>query len=405
MTKLRLACVGAGPDKHSRSRGYLAVVKALHDLYELCAVVDPNESNGREAAAEYGIPGVYTDMEKAIEETRPDVVLRLAPTDSAMAICVTAAQMGCNVISEIPIDITLPRADATIKACRENNVRIEIAENVWLWPEEQLKQEIVRRGIIGRPVHARLKYPCGSYHGFNGVRMILAEEAVRVLGFGGTVEVMPLPAYAGGMMTQVQWDGSCVEFSSGLKLLFEMPPKKPVWERNWDIIGTHGYLTGDSLVLYREGHHHGSGEEERFPIESVYREIQGQRVLQAVRVNTDPVVEWVNPYIRYGISGTDDIAKAAILESMYRAVVDGQPLRYGAENARRDQELVIATKESAWRGSEWVSLPLSGITRVEQRIHEVFREMYGCDPLGDVGTQLRARYSRLSAQWTVAGWL
>ena len=131
----------------------------------------------------------------------------------------------------------------------------------------------------------------------------------------------------------------------------------------------------------------------------------GKRVLQAVRVNTDPVVEWVNPYIRYGISGTDDIAKAAILESMYRAVVDGQPLRYGAENARRDQELVIATKESAWRGSEWVSLPLSKITRVEQRIHEVFREMYGCDPLGDVGTQLRARYSRLSAQWTVAGWL
>ena len=86
MTKLRLACVGAGPDKHSRSRSYLAVVKALHDLYDLCAVVDPNESNAREAASEYGIPGVYTDTEKAIRETGPDVVLRLAPTDSAMAI-------------------------------------------------------------------------------------------------------------------------------------------------------------------------------------------------------------------------------------------------------------------------------------------------------------------------------
>jgi predicted dehydrogenase len=299
----------------------------------------------------------------------------------------------------------LPRADATIKACRDNNVKIEIAENVWLWPEERLKQKIVREGLVGKPVHARLKYPCGSYHGFNGVRMILGEEAVRVLGYGGEVEVMPLPAYGGGIMNSVKWDGACVEFESGLKLLFEMPPKKPVWERNWDIVGTLGYITGESLVVYDEGHHHGAGTETHFPIETVYTEVGGDRVLQSVRVNTAPAVEWENPYVRYRISSTDDIAKAAILESMYRAVVDGADLLYGAENARRDQELIIAVKESAWRGSQWMHLPLREVTRVEQRLHEVFRDMYACDPLGDIDKQLHARYSRHSAQWVAAGWL
>ena len=405
MTKLRLAAVGAGPDSASRSRNYLAVVKTLHDMYDLCAVVDPSEANAREAASEYDIPAVYTDMVEAINDAKPDVILRLAPTDAAMGICVAAAQMGCHIVSEIPLEISLPRADAIINACRANNVKLEIAENVWLWPEEQLKQKIVRQGLIGKPVHARLKYPCGSYHGFNGVRMILGEEPVRVLGYGGEVEVMPLPVYAGGMMTTVQWDGACIEFASGLKLIFEMPPKKPAWERNWDIVGTHGYLSGDTLVVYEEGHHHGSGSETRYPIESAYTEVDGERVLQSVRVNTDPIVEWENPYVRYRISGTDDIAKAAILESMYNAVVNGKELLYGADNARRDQELIIAVKESAWRGSEWIDLPLTEVTSVEERLHEVFREMYGCDPLGDVDKQLRARYGRLSAQWTVAGWL
>lgn len=405
MANLRIACIGAGPDTGSRTRSFMDVITRLTDMYDLCAVADPSEDAGAQAAAEHNIPAVYTDVEEMLKAETPDVALRMAPTDAAVSCCVRAAELGCHVISEIPIALTLPMADRIISACRDNGVKLEIAENVWLWPQEQLKQEIVQDGLIGEPTHARLKYPCGSYHGFNAIRMILGKEPTRVLGYGGEVPVMPLPAYGGGMMTRVQWDGAVLEFPGGVKCLFEMPPKKPVWERNWDIVGTHGYLSGDSLYLYAEGHYHGAGAEEHYPIESVQKDVGGSEVLEAVRVNTDPPVVWENPYARYGISETDSIAKAAIMESMYRAVVEDTEPLYGGENARRDQELCIALKESAWRGSEWIDLPLREVTSVEKRLHEEFEQRYGCDPLDDIDAQLKVRYTRASAMWTVAGWL
>jgi len=405
MAKLRIACIGAGPNTGSRTRSFMDVITKLTDMYDLCAVADPNEEAGAGAAAEYDIAGVYTDVEEMLKAEKPDVALRMAPTDAAMSCCVRAAELGCHVISEIPIALTLPMADRIISACRDNGVKLEIAENVWLWPEEQLKQKIVQAGLIGEPTHARLKYPCGSYHGFNAIRMILGKEPTRVLGYGGEVPVMPLPAYGGGMMTSVQWDGGVLEFPGGVKCLFEMPPKKPVWERNWDIVGTHGYLSGDSLYLYAEGHYHGSGVEDHYAIEQVHKDVDGSQVLEAVRVNTDPPVVWQNPYARYGISETDNIAKAAILESIYRAVVEDTEPMYGADNARRDMELCIALKESAWRGSEWVDLPLREVTSVEERLHEEFERRYGCDPLDDIDAQLKIPFTRASAMWTVAGWL
>lgn len=403
--RLRLAFIGAGTEPGARTRQFMRVVRQLADLYDLCAVADISRDNGQQAAQEFDIPAVHTDLEEMIRAERPDVVLRMTPTDAAVSGCVRAAEMGCHVINEIPIGVTLPMADRIIAACRDNGVKLEVAENVWLWPQERLKQEIVRRGLIGEPVHARLRYPCGNYHGLNGVRMIIGKRPTRVLGFGGEVAIMPLPAYGGGMMTSVQWDGACIEFEGGLKLLFEMPPKKPVWERNWDVVGTHGYLSGDTLYLYTEGDHHGAGTETAFPIEWVYEETDGARVLIEVRVNTDPPVAWQNPYARYGISDADDIAKAAILESMYRAVVEDVEPLYGAQNARLDEELCLAVKQSAWDGGKWLDLPLTDVTEVEERLHEEFRRRYGCDPIEDIDAQLKARFTRDSIMWAVAGWL
>lgn len=405
MSRLRIASAGAGSEPGARTHGFLAVINALTDMYELCAVADVNPANAAAAAREFNIPRQYTDVDEMLVQERPDVVLRMAPTDATVSICVRAAERGCHVINEIPIAITLSMADLIISACRDNGVHLEIAENVWLWPQEQLKQKIVAAGLIGQPTHVRLKYPCGSYHGFNAVRMILGQEPTRVLGYGGEVPVEGLISYGGEPMDRVRWDGGVLEFPGGMKCLFEMPPKKPVWERNWDIVGTRGYLSGDSLYLFEAAHHHGAGRETHFPIESVYQQISGQEILTAVRVNTDPPVVWENPYVRYGISDIDDIAKAAILESMYRTVTEGVPLRYGAQNGRRDQELCIAIKESARCGNVWVDLPLRHETSIERALHDEFRRRYGFDPLSDIDAQLRAAYNRTSVMWTVAGWL
>jgi len=428
MDKLRIACIGAGTSPGARTGGFLQVINQLDDMFDHCAIMDISEDNARAAAEAYGIPEVYTNLDDLFARGKPDVVVRLTPTDSAYAMCIAAAEAGCHVLSEIPIDFSLPRADAIIDACRANNVKFEVAENTWTWPRERLKQEIVRQGLIGEVTHARLTYPCGAYHGFSAIRKLVGTEAERVLGWEGTVPVANMMSYGGDPMTATMWDGGLIKFGGHVHCIFEMPPKRPVWRHVWDIEGTKGYLGAVSVISDgAKGHRQGEGlvlddpetlqqltddfeagadeRERQFPIEWVYGERNGQRVLECVRVDTDPPVVWENPYAKYGICADDAVSKATYLESIYRAVVEDAPLVYGAENARRDMELWIAIVESARRGNVWVDLPLTEVTDVEREMHEEFERRYGCDPLGDLDKQLQALYTRDAVMWKVAGWL
>lgn len=402
-------------------------------MFEHCAIMDINEENARAAAVAYDIPEVYTRLDDLFARARPDVVVRLTPTDSTFAVCMAAAEAGCHILNEIPIAFSLAQADAITAKCAEKGVVFETAENVWVWPRERLKQMIVAEGLIGEVTHCRLRYPCGAYHGFSAIRKLVGAEAEAVLGWDGRVPVVNMISYGGEPMTDTMWDGGLIRFPGSapeypVHCIFEMPPKRPVWRHSWEVEGTKGYLGAVSTVVDgAKGHRQGEGlvlddpqtlqqltddfeagadqRERAFPIEWIYGERGGRRVLECVRVNTDPPVVWENPYARYGICEDDAVAKATYLESVYRAVVEGAPLVYGAENARRDIELWLALRESAWRGNEWIELPLTEMTSVEQAMLDEFERRYGCDPLGDVDKQLQVVYDRTPVMWTVAGWL
>jgi len=428
LDKLRIACIGAGSTIGARSSGFFEVINQLHDMYDQCAIMDLNEEHARAAADQFGIPEVYTSLDALFEKGKPDVVVRLTPTDSTTAVCVKAAEAGCHILNEIPIATTMPMADLIIETCRKHKVKLEVAENTWTWPRERLKQMIVQQGLIGEVTHARLKYPCGAYHGFSAIRKLVGAEPERVLGWDGKVPVANMMSYGGDPMTDTMWDGGLIKFPGHVQCVFEMPPKRPVWRHAWDIEGTKGFIGavagtidgakghryGEALVLddpetlqqLTDDFEKGAAERERhYPIEWVYDERDGQRTLECVKVATNPEVVWENPYAKYGISDDDAVSKATYLESLYWAIVEDRPLVYGGEMARRDEELWIAIRESAWQGNKWMDLPLTSVTSVEEAMHEEFRRRYGCDPLTDIEAQLKVVYDRTPVMWTVAGWL
>ena len=130
-----------------------------------------------------------------------------------------------------------------------------------------------------------------------------------------------------------------------------------------------------------------------------------QAAAQKDTAGTDPPVVWENPYKQQKVSATDDVAKAAILSSLHQAVTESVEPEYGAANARRDVELWIAIRESGEQGNGWIDLPLTDETNLERRIRTEYVRRYGGDPVTDRAALLTARFSRLSAMWTVAGWL
>lgn len=388
---LRIAVVGAGP----RANDYMTAIVKLNDKYKLCAICDKNEQRVKEALKAHGAESLYTEVETMLEKEKPDVFFALTPTDSLSLMTIMAAEHKVNIIREIPIAITRQIAEAIIQACKDNNVKLEIAENVWMWPHERLKKKIIESGLLGDILHTRLWYTSGGYHGFNAIRMLLGREAKRVSGYIGKVKVPEYITYGGEPTTIRIWESAIIEFEDGITCLFEHPI--PGARNNfWDIEGTKGYLSGNELVLHDKGN---------YSIKHIYEEINGKQVLDHVRVNTDPPVIWENPYKQYGISEIDEVAKASILCSMHKALTENTDLEYGAINALRDLELCVAVHESGLRNGEWINLPLSGITEVESRIYEEYKCKYGHDPIKDIDALKNTVFTRASVIWTVAGWL
>jgi hypothetical protein len=399
MTKLRLAVVGVGAFETSRARGYISTILKLSERYDLCAICDQSSDSLQQVGDKHGIGPRYTDFVEMLEGEKPDVVFILVPTDGQIVHALTAIDHGCHIITEIPYALTLPMGDAIATAAKAKGVKWEVAENVWRWPHEQLKHEIVRQGLFGKLTHARLCYNHGSYHGFNGIRMVIDKPVRRVLGYTQRIDVLPYTNYGGVNETTRVWDSGTLEFEDGVTCLYEMPPSPSPRGIQWDVEGTAGYLSGRELVLYPDG------KRTAYPFEDIHEEIDGEQILSAVRIGTDPPVVWENPYKHQKVSSDDDIAKAEILTSLHRAVTENIDPVYGPANGRRDMELWIAIHASHERGNQWLDLPLTEETDVERRVREEYIRRYGADPVTDYADLLDATFGRLSVMWTIAGWL
>ncbi len=167
---LRIAVAGAG----ARAQDHLAAIGRLSRHWQLAGVSDVRADRAQAAGAQFGAPA-FADPIALLEETRPDALFIVVPPDGHHPLAIAAAERGVHVITEVPISITLPLADLMIDACRVHGVVLEVAENAVRRPVERLRQEVVRRGLLGPPTVARMTYTSGSYHGIGAVCAALGE--------------------------------------------------------------------------------------------------------------------------------------------------------------------------------------------------------------------------------------
>jgi len=383
--RLKIAVIGTG----GRAQTHLSTIPRLHDRYILCAVCDVDPARAAEVGTRYDVTG-YTDVVEMLEREQPEVAVIVVPPDGHHILTVRCAERGVHVLCETPIATTLPCADVMIAAAREHGIQLEIAENVWRFPAERLKRRIIEAGLIGEVTQVHCWYMSGSYHGMNAVRTHVGSEATRVVGYSRTFPTAPAGDPA-------DWELGLIDFANGALCVYEWPFRH---ERGnyWEIDGTRGQIIGSDLFLYD-----GDGKRVRYPLESEMEEGPHGPTLVRMKVATDPPVIWENPYREYALpGGADEVARADQLFSIYHAVVDGRPVEYGAENARRDQEILIALRESASTGSRPISLPLTAITSHEQDLHARYRERYGHDPLDVSEAATRRLYPRRGVKPTVS---
>src|SRR4051794_39206199 len=101
--------------------------KAIHEIpgARVVAAYSRSESNGAKIA---GLAGggcrVFDDLDAMLALPEIDVVCVCTPSGAHLEPGVKAARAGKHVVVEKPLEITLPRCDAIIRACDEAGVRL-----------------------------------------------------------------------------------------------------------------------------------------------------------------------------------------------------------------------------------------------------------------------------------------
>jgi len=410
MKILKIAVVGVG----GRSGSHLATIPKLKDAYQLAAVCDIREAHVQQVAERHGVPG-YTDVQKMLDVEELDVILIATPPEGHHIMTAQAAERGVHVISETPMSFSLACARLMVETAEKHNIHLEVSENVRRWPAERLKRKIVESGVLGTVTQIHCWYVSGGYHGISAIRNCACSEVTRIIGHAQNAQLAtshwldPFARRAVGEMQHIRtlppvpaegarvatWELGVANFENGITAVYEYPIGA-VRGNYWEIDGTHGQLIGNDVYLY-EGE-----QRNRYPIETVTSEREGVRIIDHLEINTNPPIIWENPLKHYPLTDADDIARADVLMSIYRAATEGRALDYGGMGGYKDMEFLIGVRESAMRQSAPIAFPIHEDLQYDQRQHEEYQKIYGHHPLESTQTPLWKQEARLSQDITEA---
>ncbi|XUR37336.1 Oxidoreductase [Rhizobium leguminosarum bv. trifolii] len=121
---IKFAIVGCGriAKRHSELLGLSQIKGAT-----LAAVCDVAEERAREFGERFGVP-YYRSIDEMLQNTEVDVVSILTPSGMHAEHVITAAKYKRHIVVEKPMALTLTDAEAMIKACDENNIRLFVVK-------------------------------------------------------------------------------------------------------------------------------------------------------------------------------------------------------------------------------------------------------------------------------------
>lgn len=355
---------------------YGPLLKALPEV-ELVSVWGRSETSTRQLGESLEVP-YFTDLDKLISETAPKAAVVSVAYSANGEVGLMAVESGLHALLETPIAHDLNEADAIIKSAKERGLKVEVAEQFYRRPMEQIKLKLLESGLFGK-VHSSANDFAG--HGYHGVSVMRS-----YLGFGakpvqvtGAVRKYDLTAHWSRLAdtrdprTETQEHG-IIAFEGGQLGLFHWTSvgyDSPLrWWRSSRFFAERGMgvTTGvypdlqEQLSLLSPG-----GEGPNFiRLERRYERNDGGALVSIAAFTNNPeqpIITWNNPFAPtkkgYGVQWHDDeIGVASCIMSLVEAVHGDTDPSYGAAQARLDQEIILAIRKSSEEGGQPVSLPL-----------------------------------------------
>lgn len=369
---LRVAIVGTAARSDYM---YGPLVRALPEHVQLVGVWGRSEESARRLGQGLDVPH-FTDLAHLIRETGAQVgIVSVAYAANGQA-GLMAVEHGLHVLLETPIAHDLAEADAIIEAARSRGLKVEVAEQFHRRPLEQIKLRLIESGVFGRVYSSFNDFAGHGYHGVSVMRSYLGFDArpVQVVGMVRDYRLAPHWSFLSGTRgerTETQEHG-LVEFEDGRLGVFHWTSvgydsalrwwrsSRFLAEKGMGVTVGLGHDQDERLSLLTP-----DGEAPQFiTLERRLERNDGGALVSIVAHTGDPAhptLVWENPFATarkgHNLQWSDDeIGVAGCLLSLVDAVRTGGEPTYGAEQARLDQEIVLAMQESSRRGGQPVEV-------------------------------------------------
>ncbi len=372
MDPIRVAFLGAG-----RRAEYLyrRLLEGMPSDAKLVGVWSRSADSARRLGERLGVPW-FTGMDALKRGTGAQAGICAVSYAANGAVAIEALENGFHILTETPLAHGLEEADRIIRIAGERGLHVEVAEQFHRRPLEQIKLRLIEAGVFGR-IHSSFNDFAGhGYHGVSVMRSYLG-FGVRALRVTGSVHAYGLAGHYGMLSGKTEpreetQEHGIVEFEAGRVGIF-----------HWTSVGYDSGLRwwrGSRFLAERGmGVTYGTFAEPVTELTAIGPDPYGPRkitivrelercdggALKLVRALTGdpdlPVVEWRNPFAQRENGWNpewhdDEIGVAGCLRSLFDAVRTGAPPSYGASQARVDQQIILALRQSARDGGRPVQL-------------------------------------------------
>ena len=228
---------------------------------ELIYVVDTRPDAARALAAPLGIRTI--DAAGALADPAVDAVLIATSTGSHADLSIAAARAGKAIFCEKPVDLTLPKVDACIRAVRKARVPMLVGFNRRFDQGFRALKQRLDAGAIGRPEQViitnrdpglpELRFLATSgglfldftIHDFDMARWLLGEEPVEVFAWGAALVDPRVRTEAGDIDTAML----LMRTASG-RLCHIVNSRRAVYgyDQRIEVLGAKGMLRAENVM-------------------------------------------------------------------------------------------------------------------------------------------------------------
>ena len=251
MNRHRVAQVGCGHRGVVHLDGWLA----LPDVFEVVAICDLDEAKMRRAVEDRGLSTpTYTDADRMLAETRPDLFCFSTQTDVRLGMVKLGAKHQVKgLVFEKPMALSLAEAWEITRVCREHGIKAAVSHQHKYLTSFQKMKEIVDAGDIGKV--ARIDATCRAWLMQLGTHyvdyVIWANNGCRATWVVGHVhgkellaDSHPSPDYTMGQIAFENGVRAFVEF--GNLAPSYLPPERFWMDDRLTLYGDKGYVWCDT---------------------------------------------------------------------------------------------------------------------------------------------------------------